>query len=156
MRITGILPLESRTSEKHIVILLWSQGLRKRSRAQRPKNVHFLGTSRKDLKALPEGARAVFGYAILLAEHGMKHPVAKPLKGFGGAGVLEVVEDLDGDAYRAVYAVKFDDRARHPTRVQEEVQSRLQDLRPEIRSSITKRFKEAEEHDKENHAPKKK
>ena len=39
----------------------------------------------------------------------MKHPDAKPLKGFGGAGVLEVVEDLDGDAYRAVYTVKFDD-----------------------------------------------
>jgi len=50
----------------------------------------------------------VFAYAILLAELGGKHPDAKPLKGFGGAGVLEVVENYDGDAYRAVYTVKFE------------------------------------------------
>jgi phage-related protein len=45
---------------------------------------------------------------ILLAELGDKHPDAKPLKGFGGAGVLEVVENYDGDTYRAVYTVKFE------------------------------------------------
>jgi phage-related protein len=76
-------------------------------RSQPIKRVHFVGTSNKDLRALPKGARAIFGYAILLAEYGLKHPDAKPLKGFGGAGVLEVVEELDGDAYRAVYTVKF-------------------------------------------------
>jgi phage-related protein len=43
-----------------------------------------------------------------LAEVGQKHPDAKPLKGFGGAGVLEVVENHDGDTYRAVYTVKFE------------------------------------------------
>jgi len=48
---------------------------------------------------LPKSARAIFGYAILLAEYGLKHADANPLKGFGGAGVLEVVEELDGDAY---------------------------------------------------------
>jgi len=37
----------------------------------------------------------------------MKSPKAKPLHGFGGAGVLEIAEDDDGNAYRAVYAVKF-------------------------------------------------
>ena len=45
----------------------------------------------------------------MLAEYGLKHADANPLKGFGGAGVLEVVEELDGDAYRAVYTVKFGD-----------------------------------------------
>lgn len=50
----------------------------------------------------------MFGYAIFLAERGSKHPDAKPLKGFGGAGVLEVVEDFDGNTYRAVYAVQFE------------------------------------------------
>jgi phage-related protein len=50
----------------------------------------------------------VFGYAIFLAERGSKHPDAKPLKGFGGAGVLEVVEDFDGNTYRAVYTVQFE------------------------------------------------
>lgn len=42
-----------------------------------------------------------------MAQRGEKHPDAKPLKGFGGAGVLEVVENYDGDTYRAVYTVKF-------------------------------------------------
>ena len=49
------------------------------------------------------------GYALWLAQQGDKHPDAKPLKGFGGGGVLEVVEDHDGDTYRAVYTVKFKD-----------------------------------------------
>ena len=43
----------------------------------------------------------------MLAETGEKHPDAKPLRGFGGAGVLEVVDDFDGDTYRAVYTVRF-------------------------------------------------
>ncbi len=49
----------------------------------------------------------VFGYALHLAQHGGKHQQAKPLKGFGSAGVLEVVEDDDGSTYRAVYTVRF-------------------------------------------------
>ncbi len=48
-----------------------------------------------------------WGYALYLAQLGEKHPRAKPLKGFGGAGVLEIVDDHDGDTYRAVYAVRF-------------------------------------------------
>ena len=49
------------------------------------------------------------GTALNSAQLGGKHPAAKPLKGFGGAGVLEVVDDFDGDTYRAVYTVKFAD-----------------------------------------------
>jgi phage-related protein len=49
------------------------------------------------------------GYALLLAQQGKKHPNAKPLKGFGGASVVEMVEDFDGDTYRAVYAIRFED-----------------------------------------------
>lgn len=56
---------------------------------------------------LPEAVRDTFGYALHLAQEGKKHDQAKPLKGFGGAGVLEVVEDFKGDTYRAVYTVKF-------------------------------------------------
>ncbi len=48
-------------------------------------------------------------YAILLAQDGKKHPDAKPMHGFGGAGVLEFVHDYDGDTYRAVYTVKFEE-----------------------------------------------
>ena len=72
------------------------------------KPVEFVGSARADLRRLPKHVTYVFGYAILLAECGEKHPDAKPLKGFGGAGVLEVVENYDGDTYRAVYTVKFE------------------------------------------------
>jgi len=72
------------------------------------KPVEFVGSAREDLRRLPKHVTYVFGYAILLAEYGKKHPDAKPLKGFGGAGVLEVVENYDGDTYRAVYTVKFE------------------------------------------------
>ena len=58
---------------------------------------------------MPEDVIDVFGFALHLAQTGKKHANAKPLRGFGGAGVLEVVEDLLGDTYRAVYTVKIDD-----------------------------------------------
>lgn len=47
------------------------------------------------------------GYSLYLSQCGEKHPSAKPLKGFRGAGVLEVVEEFDGDTYRAIYTVKL-------------------------------------------------
>ena len=53
------------------------------------------------------GFRKAFGQALYDAQTGGKHPNAKPLKGFKGAGVLEVVEDDDGSTYRAVYTVRF-------------------------------------------------
>jgi phage-related protein len=57
---------------------------------------------------MPADVQDVFGHALDLAERGLKHPEVKPLKGFGGAGVLEVVEDFDTNTYRAVYTVRFD------------------------------------------------
>jgi phage-related protein len=50
----------------------------------------------------------VFGYALYLAQAGKKHGQAKPLRGFGYAGVLEVVEDCNRSTYRAVYTVEFE------------------------------------------------
>ncbi|MHB1290673.1 MAG: type II toxin-antitoxin system RelE/ParE family toxin [Sulfuricella sp.] len=55
---------------------------------------------------MPDEVQDTFGFALHLAQEGKKHEQAKPLKGFGGAGVLEVVEDFRGDTYRAVYTVK--------------------------------------------------
>jgi len=72
------------------------------------KPVEFVGSSLRELRPLPKPVRSVFGYAILLAQLGEKHPDAKPLSGFGGAGVLEIVEDFNGNTYRAVYTVKFE------------------------------------------------
>jgi phage-related protein len=71
------------------------------------KPVRWVGSSRNDLRAFPPDVRRNVGYALHFAQMGDKHGSAKPLKGFGGAGVLEVVEDFDGSAYRLVYTVKF-------------------------------------------------
>ncbi|WP_442595008.1 type II toxin-antitoxin system RelE/ParE family toxin [Parapusillimonas sp. JC17] len=69
--------------------------------------LRWVASSKKDLMAMPEDVQDTFGYALHLAQAGQKHPDAKPLKGFGGAGVLEVVEDFHGDTYRAVYTVRY-------------------------------------------------
>ena len=73
------------------------------------KPLFWVGSSRRDLKEFPEPVKDVMGHALFLAQLGGKHQDARPLKGFGGAGVLEVVEDFAGDTYRAVYTVKFSD-----------------------------------------------
>ena len=77
------------------------------STASAVKPLFWVGGTKKDLKALPDDVQDVVGYALYLAQTGGKHPDAKPLHGFGGAGVLEVVEEHKGNAYRAVYTVKF-------------------------------------------------
>lgn len=69
--------------------------------------VHWVGSSLKDLRACPEDVKDEVGYALYVAQEGGRHIAAKPLKGFGGAGVLEVVANDDGNTYRAVYTVKF-------------------------------------------------
>ena len=71
------------------------------------KTVEWVGNCLEALKAFPEDVQQGMGYALYLAQCGEKHPSAKPLKGFKGAGVLEVVDAFDGDTYRAVYTVKF-------------------------------------------------
>ena len=71
------------------------------------KPVVWIGSSRDDLKQFPSEVQDVMGFALYLAQMGEKHPDAKPLKGFGGAGVLEIVDDFQGDTYRAVYTVRL-------------------------------------------------
>jgi phage-related protein len=75
--------------------------------ATQPKPVRWIGSSKEDLRDFPEEVRRRVGGALWDAQLGRKAPYAKPLKGFGGAGVLEVVDDFDGDTYRAVYTVRF-------------------------------------------------
>src|SRR5262245_59456175 len=73
----------------------------------RPKPVFWVASSRRDLKRFPKGVRQTVGQALFDAQTGGKHPEAKPLRGFHGAGVLEVDDDDDGNTYRAVYTVQF-------------------------------------------------
>ncbi|MEG4046635.1 type II toxin-antitoxin system RelE/ParE family toxin [Microcoleus sp. Pol17_C1] len=72
------------------------------------KPVEWIASSLDDLKDFPEEVQQVIGYALYQAQSGQKHPDAKPLKGFKGSGVLEVVENFDGDTYRSVYTVRFE------------------------------------------------
>lgn len=110
-----------------------------------PKTVEWVGTSLDDLKDLPDEVQKQLGYALYLAQIGDKHPDTKPLKGFSGASVLEVVEDFDGDTYRAVYTVKFQ-RAVYVLHVFQKkskhgIATSKQDL-----DLIKKRLQKAEEH----------
>ena len=68
--------------------------------------IRWVGSSYEDLLALPEDVRREVGYALYVAQNGDKVDSAKPLKGLG-SGVLEVVENYDGETYRAVYTVRF-------------------------------------------------
>jgi phage-related protein len=67
----------------------------------------WIGSSLADLKRFPDQVAGEIGHALYFAQCGAKHHSAKPLKGFGGAGVLEAVESFEGDAYRAVYTVRL-------------------------------------------------
>jgi phage-related protein len=71
------------------------------------KPLFWIGSSREDLKDCSDEVQDAIGYALHWAQRGGKSPDAKPLSGFRGAGVLEIVEDYDGDTYRAVYTVRF-------------------------------------------------
>lgn len=75
------------------------------ARQERP--LEWIGSSYRDLMALPVAVRRFFGYALSLAQAGDQHDDAKVLTGFGSAGVLEVVEDDRSGTYQAVYTVKF-------------------------------------------------
>jgi phage-related protein len=72
-----------------------------------PKPVRWVGNSKDDLIGFPQEVRRRVGSALWDAQCGLKAPYAKPLRGFAGAGVLEIVDDHDGDTYRAVYTVRF-------------------------------------------------
>jgi len=75
---------------------------------KKEKPLVWLGSSKKDLMALPVIVRKFFGHALDFAQRGEQHDAAKVLKGFGGAGVLEIVENDQGNTYRAAYTVKFE------------------------------------------------
>ena len=71
------------------------------------KPVRWIGTSLKDLRSFPSPVRIEIGHALYTAQEGKTDPAAKPLKGFGGASVLEIVASPHGNAWRTVYTVRF-------------------------------------------------
>ncbi|EPN9528176.1 type II toxin-antitoxin system RelE/ParE family toxin [Cronobacter malonaticus] len=109
------------------------------------KPLFWVGQARKDLQALPEDVQDVFGYALYLAQQGRRHPQAKPLKGFGGAGVLEVVEDNQGNTFRAVYTVRLREAIYVLHVFQKKSSSGIATPRPEM-DKIEQRLKAAQRH----------
>src|ERR1700758_437925 len=73
------------------------------------KPVRFVASSQSDLRRFPKEVRLAVGTALNAAQLGGKHKDAKPMKGFGGANVVEIFDDFDGDTFRAVYTVRFTD-----------------------------------------------
>ena len=69
--------------------------------------VVWVGSSRKDLREFPDPVQDHMGYALYLAQRGGKHRVTKPLIGFGGAGVVEIIKGYRGDTFRAVYTFRY-------------------------------------------------
>ena len=67
----------------------------------------FLGSSQRDLAAFPEDARGEIGHSLYEVQCGGEPVAAKALKGFGGRSVLEIVNDVDGNSFRAVYTIRF-------------------------------------------------
>lgn len=71
------------------------------------KPLRWIGTSLRDLRSSPREVRIDIGHALFAAQEGKTDPAAKPLKGFGSASVLEIVVSHHGNAWRAVYTVRF-------------------------------------------------
>ena len=69
--------------------------------------VIWVGSSRRDLRGFPREVRREIGQALYAAQQGETDPAAKPLKGFGGGSVLEVVADQEGGTWRTVYTVRY-------------------------------------------------
>jgi phage-related protein len=78
--------------------------------SERPKPLTWVGSSKRDYLRFPDQVQDDMGYALYVAQMGERPKSAKPLKGFKGAGVLELVENYAGDTYRAVYTVRFAER----------------------------------------------
>ena len=77
-------------------------------RATEPKPLIWRGASKAEFMAFPVMVQREMGYALFLAQMGERHlTMVKTLSGFGGASVIEVKQSYEGNAYRAVYTVRY-------------------------------------------------
>jgi phage-related protein len=114
------------------------------------KPLIWMGRSRKDIGEFPDQVKGSLGHGLDLAQSGEKYENAKPLKGFKGAGVLELVEDFSGDTYRAVYTVKFAQLVYVLHVFQKKSKSGIATPKTDI-DLIESRLKLAQEHYQENY-----
>ena len=109
------------------------------------KPLFWVGASKRDLKEFPDEVQDAMGHALDIAQQGKKHKDSKALSGFGGASILEIVEDYDGDTYRAVYTVRFAGAVYALHAFQKKSKKGIATPKPEI-DLIKGRLKKAEEH----------
>jgi phage-related protein len=114
------------------------------------KAVVWVGSSLQDLRNFPALVQDEIGFALYQAQRGGKHVSAKPLKGFKGADVLEVVESHDGNAYRTVYTVKFKSAIYVLHAFQKKSKKGIK-TPPEELDLVERRLKAAREHYEEHH-----
>jgi phage-related protein len=107
------------------------------------KPLDWVGSSKRDFLTFPAAVQDELGNALGLAQFGGKHPQAKPWKG-QGAGVFEVVENHDGNTYRAVYTVRFREVVYVLHAFQKKSPSGIRTARTDI-ELITQRFKIAQQ-----------
>ena len=110
-----------------------------------PKPLFWIASSKQDLKALPDSVQDTFGFALWLAQTGLKHLNAKPLKGFKGAGVLEIIEAQERNTFRAVYTVRFAKAVYMLHAFQKKAKKGIKTPKQEI-ELVKKRLRLAEEH----------
>ncbi len=112
------------------------------------KAMFWVGSSRRDLRALPQQVRYDIGKALYAAQLGETDPTAKALKGFGGARVMEIVDRYRSDAYRAVYTAQFEDAVYVLHVFQKKSKSGIATPKPDM-DLIRERYAEAQRHHKE-------
>lgn len=113
--------------------------------------VHWVGSSKDDLRGFPQDVVDDMGYALGVAQLGGKHPSAKYWKG-EGAGVFELVERFDGNTYRAVYTVRFEGVIYVLHAFQKKSPSGIRTAKTDV-DLVGERLKRAQEHYKSNHQP---
>ncbi|WP_293663204.1 type II toxin-antitoxin system RelE/ParE family toxin [Rhodoferax sp. OV413] len=113
------------------------------------KPLHWVGSAKKDLLALPEEVIDDFGYALGAVQLGATPAQAKPWKG-EGPGVLELVENHRGDTFRAVYTVRFDKAVYVLHCFQKKSPSGIKTAQSDI-DLIHERLKLAQQHYKDHH-----
>jgi phage-related protein len=119
--------------------------------ARPEKPVHRVGGSKAELLSFPKEVVSDMGYALGVAQLGGKHPSAKPWKG-DGPGVFEIVESFDGDAYRALYTVRFEGAIYVLHAFQKKSTTGRKTARTD-QDMVTSRLKTARDHHERNHQP---
>jgi len=111
----------------------------------------WIGSSRKNVKDFPKEVRDEIGFSLYAAELGDTPVNSMPLVGFNGAKVLEIIVPYDGDAYRAVYTVKFRLAVYVLHAFQKKSKKGDKTPKPDM-ALIKKRLKDAEEHYRLNYS----